>query len=215
MISFRSFLSFTSTFLGTVASCRQGGGKSLNLGNDQKVEGFRPEYPSLVPLLWNNNDVNETSCITAFSCMIFKSAGKACFYHFQFVWQRWIELISRSPWNSFSFWGDDDDDVGRPLGATPPAPYEPAPGSLEMPSIGSHGHSAGACKPCAFVHTKGCDNGAMCLFCHLCGRGEKKRRQKATKAFSAPEYTQIFLGKSNLAQWNIYQWYCRSRCLLV
>jgi len=63
-----------------------------------------------------------------------------------------------------------------------PAPYEPAPGSLEMPSIGSKGHYVGDCRPCAFLHAKGCHNGAMCLFCHLCDRGEKKRRQKAKKA---------------------------------
>lgn len=59
-----------------------------------------------------------------------------------------------------------------------PAPTEPAPGSEELPSVGSSGHSAGQCKPCAFLHTKGCENGAICRFCHLCGAGEKKRRQK-------------------------------------
>lgn len=59
-----------------------------------------------------------------------------------------------------------------------PAPAEPAPGTLELPSIGSQGHGRGDCKPCAFLHTKGCDNGAMCKFCHICDAGEKKRRQK-------------------------------------
>jgi len=63
-----------------------------------------------------------------------------------------------------------------------PMPSEPAPGSAEMPSVGSRGHSIGECKPCAFLHVKGCDNGAMCKFCHLCDAGEKKRRQKAKKA---------------------------------
>ncbi|OLQ14196.1 hypothetical protein AK812_SmicGene1688 [Symbiodinium microadriaticum] len=38
------------------------------------------------------------------------------------------------------------------------------------------------CRPCAFLYAKGCQNGAMCLFCHLCDKGEKKRRQKAKKA---------------------------------
>lgn len=48
----------------------------------------------------------------------------------------------------------------------------------DLPSVGSAGHAAGACKPCAFLHSKGCDNGAACTFCHLCGPGEKKRRQR-------------------------------------
>eukprot|EP00427_Karlodinium_veneficum_P025091 CAMPEP_0169116688 /NCGR_PEP_ID=MMETSP1015-20121227/30032_1 /TAXON_ID=342587 /ORGANISM="Karlodinium micrum, Strain CCMP2283" /LENGTH=436 /DNA_ID=CAMNT_0009179269 /DNA_START=68 /DNA_END=1378 /DNA_ORIENTATION=- len=39
-------------------------------------------------------------------------------------------------------------------------------------------HSAGTCKPCAFFHRKGCGNGSRCSFCHVCGPGEKKRRQK-------------------------------------
>ncbi|CAJ1432130.1 unnamed protein product [Effrenium voratum] len=63
----------------------------------------------------------------------------------------------------------------------PLPPLEPAPGTLEMPSIGSRGHGAGDCKPCAFMHAKGCKNGALCAFCHLCDRTEKKRRQKAKK----------------------------------
>lgn len=63
-----------------------------------------------------------------------------------------------------------------------PMPSEPAPGSAELPSVGSKGHGSGECKPCAFLHVKGCDNGAMCKFCHLCDAGEKKRRQKAKKA---------------------------------
>ena len=56
-----------------------------------------------------------------------------------------------------------------------PAPDEPAPGSLEMPSIGSKGHDVGDCTPCAFLHANGCNNGALCKFCHLCLPGEKKR----------------------------------------
>ncbi|CAE7509498.1 unnamed protein product [Symbiodinium natans] len=61
-------------------------------------------------------------------------------------------------------------------------PSAPAPGSAELPSIGSDGHKTGECRPCAFLYAKGCQNGAMCLFCHLCDKGEKKRRQKAKKA---------------------------------
>lgn len=55
---------------------------------------------------------------------------------------------------------------------------EPELGSPELPTVGSAGHHAGTCKPCAFYHTKGCGNGVNCSFCHLCPAGEKKRRQK-------------------------------------
>merc|ERR1711972_773128 len=55
---------------------------------------------------------------------------------------------------------------------------EPELGSPQMPTLGSVGHYARTCKPCAFYHTKGCSNGVECSFCHLCPAGEKKRRQK-------------------------------------
>mmetsp|Transcript_51778 Transcript_51778/g.133525 ORF Transcript_51778/g.133525 Transcript_51778/m.133525 type:complete len:293 (+) Transcript_51778:92-970(+) len=45
-------------------------------------------------------------------------------------------------------------------------------------SIGSGNHHMGRCKPCAFIHTKGCASGVNCTFCHLCDPGEKKRRQQ-------------------------------------
>lgn len=51
-------------------------------------------------------------------------------------------------------------------------------GSDKLPSLGSFGHDLGQCKPCAFLHTKGCSSGTMCKFCHLCDAGAKKRRQK-------------------------------------
>jgi len=69
--------------------------------------------------------------------------------------------------------------IAEPL---PPVPPQPAPGSADLPSMGSKGHSTGECRPCAFLHVRGCDNGALCNFCHLCEPGEKKRRQKAKKA---------------------------------
>jgi len=47
-----------------------------------------------------------------------------------------------------------------------------------VPTVGSVLHAAGGCKPCAFVHTKGCNSGEGCLFCHLCDPDAKKRRQK-------------------------------------
>lgn len=59
---------------------------------------------------------------------------------------------------------------------------EPQLGSEELPTIGSQGHHLRQCKPCAFVHTKGCDSGVQCTFCHLCGLGEKKMRKKEKRA---------------------------------
>jgi hypothetical protein len=58
---------------------------------------------------------------------------------------------------------------------------EPELGSEEMPTIGSMGHKTRSCKPCAFLHTRGCENGVGCPFCHLCLPGEKKRRLKEKK----------------------------------
>lgn len=57
-----------------------------------------------------------------------------------------------------------------------------ARGLKELPSAGSAGHAFGTCKPCGFFYAKGCLNGTACSFCHLCDRGEKKRRQKQKKA---------------------------------
>ena len=63
------------------------------------------------------------------------------------------------------------------------APLAPAPGTSELPSVGSSGHHTGDCKPCSFLYSaRGCRNGAMCMFCHLCDRSEKKRRQKMRAA---------------------------------
>mmetsp|Transcript_77152 Transcript_77152/g.216584 ORF Transcript_77152/g.216584 Transcript_77152/m.216584 type:complete len:353 (-) Transcript_77152:81-1139(-) len=66
----------------------------------------------------------------------------------------------------------------RRLAAVPPPPLEPAPGSAELPSIGSAGHGSGLCKPCAFFHSKGCAVGPACKFCHACEPDERKRRRK-------------------------------------
>jgi len=51
-------------------------------------------------------------------------------------------------------------------------------GPAELPSVGSEGHHRLKCKPCAFFSTKGCNSGAQCTFCHLCGPYEKRRRKK-------------------------------------
>lgn len=55
-------------------------------------------------------------------------------------------------------------------------------GSLQCPTLGSKDHWLGKCKPCAFLHTRGCGNGVLCSFCHLCDPGEKKRRAKDKRA---------------------------------
>jgi hypothetical protein len=55
---------------------------------------------------------------------------------------------------------------------------DPVLGSRQLPTVGSADHASGACKPCAFLYTRGCENGTNCNFCHLCPPGEKKRRQK-------------------------------------
>lgn len=52
-----------------------------------------------------------------------------------------------------------------------------------LPSIGSVGHMAGQCKPCAFFHIKGCSSGADCKFCHACGPEERQARKKEKRAY--------------------------------
>lgn len=76
-----------------------------------------------------------------------------------------------------------------------PAMYQPPPPPDHVPylppgpvmqallSIGSAKHQSGDCKPCAFLHSKGCESGVNCEFCHLCQPGEKKRRQKEKRVF--------------------------------
>mmetsp|Transcript_88990 Transcript_88990/g.157575 ORF Transcript_88990/g.157575 Transcript_88990/m.157575 type:complete len:283 (-) Transcript_88990:49-897(-) len=106
---------------------------------------------------------------------------------------------------------------GPPAAAlTPPPPSEnaqpvkvlrleealgPAPDQTEAlaeaaASAGSAGHFKGLCRPCAFYSTKGCSSGVDCQFCHLCEPGEKKRRQKAKRAFfgALAEVQRVFGG---------------------
>eukprot|EP00928_Gymnodinium_smaydae_P006054 TRINITY_DN12106_c0_g1_i2.p1 TRINITY_DN12106_c0_g1~~TRINITY_DN12106_c0_g1_i2.p1 ORF type:complete len:417 (+),score=110.73 TRINITY_DN12106_c0_g1_i2:62-1312(+) len=61
---------------------------------------------------------------------------------------------------------------------------EPELGSPAYPSLGSREHHSGGCRPCAFLHTKGCTNAENCSFCHLCPAGERKARKKERKAQS-------------------------------
>jgi len=62
------------------------------------------------------------------------------------------------------------------------ATWRPALGSVELPTIGSEDHHLGKCSPCAHAYgPKGCQNGVQCPFCHLCPKGELKRRQQAKR----------------------------------
>lgn len=72
--------------------------------------------------------------------------------------------------------------------AAPQAAPPPLPQLGSLPSAGSALHASLQCKPCGFFHSKGCDNGTACQFCHLCPPGEKRRRQKE-KFAGAPRPT--------------------------
>merc|ERR1711988_1670390 len=105
--------------------------------------------------------------------------------------RRWLELkLCQQP-----------QDHNQPPSCAPSVPTPPPPpprvlASLQtdgestssFPTVGSAGHPV-ECKPCAFLHTKGCQSGSECQFCHLCGPGEKKKRQKVKKqAIQASKY---------------------------
>eukprot|EP00929_Paragymnodinium_shiwhaense_P064831 TRINITY_DN32530_c0_g1_i1.p1 TRINITY_DN32530_c0_g1~~TRINITY_DN32530_c0_g1_i1.p1 ORF type:complete len:225 (+),score=15.24 TRINITY_DN32530_c0_g1_i1:178-852(+) len=50
--------------------------------------------------------------------------------------------------------------------------------SEEILSVGSALHRFERCVPCGYFWTpRGCQSGASCMFCHLCGAGEKRRRR--------------------------------------
>jgi len=51
-------------------------------------------------------------------------------------------------------------------------------GALGVQSVGSTWHHLGLCKPCDFVTRGGCRLGTSCSYCHLCGKGENRRRKK-------------------------------------
>merc|ERR1712113_630476 len=46
----------------------------------------------------------------------------------------------------------------------------------------------GTCQPCAFVRKRGCNNGANCQFCHICGPEVRRRRQLARLDQKRREY---------------------------
>lgn len=81
---------------------------------------------------------------------------------------------------------------------------EPDLGSEDLPTIGSVGHKSGTCKPCAFLHTKGCENGASCPFCHLCKPGEKKRRLKEKKEQKIQVTRFMALQEQINQEWQMY-----------
>lgn len=55
----------------------------------------------------------------------------------------------------------------------------------DLPSVGSAAHYNARCKPCAFFHTKGCQNDKECQFCHLCPPLEKQRRKRLREQMRA------------------------------
>eukprot|EP00933_Yihiella_yeosuensis_P073312 TRINITY_DN8195_c0_g3_i1.p1 TRINITY_DN8195_c0_g3~~TRINITY_DN8195_c0_g3_i1.p1 ORF type:complete len:452 (+),score=75.63 TRINITY_DN8195_c0_g3_i1:57-1412(+) len=57
-------------------------------------------------------------------------------------------------------------------------------GRKNLPSPGSKLHMVGRCKPCAFLHTKGCQQGHACTFCHLCPPRERLRRKRLKQQLS-------------------------------
>jgi hypothetical protein len=81
---------------------------------------------------------------------------------------------------------------------------EPDLGSKDLPTVGSLGHKTRTCKPCAFLHTKGCENGVNCPFCHLCNPGEKKRRLKEKKDQRMQVTRYIQLQEQISQEWQMY-----------
>jgi hypothetical protein len=90
----------------------------------------------------------------------------------------WSPAVSSAPLTNSSAALGADAVEQKPIICLANALAEPELGSPELPSVGSAGHRWGACKPCAFLYKRGCENGLQCEFCHLCDSGEKKRRQK-------------------------------------
>lgn len=86
-----------------------------------------------------------------------------------------------SPWSSTLHLPAESNAQVMRLDLSEALPDEAELGSAEKPTVGSAAHRFGTCKPCAFLYTKGCNNGVGCTFCHLCDAGEKKRRQREKK----------------------------------
>lgn len=86
---------------------------------------------------------------------------------------------------------DGEEDIGLPLksvsqpnlSAVEDSRYPGASEVLNVPSVGSAGHSTGQCRPCAwFWKPQSCQWGSECMHCHLCPMGELRRRKKEMQA---------------------------------
>lgn len=128
-----------------------------------------------------------------------------------------VSVSSDSSWtgresgSNCASWADivDEDGPGRDRGFAVDSELDSG-----LPSTGSGSHAVGRCKPCAFFHTKGCQSGASCLFCHLCPPRERQRRKQqlrrmhrhprdritGTQAviFREQEWTEVFCEESNV-----------------
>eukprot|EP00746_Dinoflagellata_sp_MGD_P160893 gnl/MRDRNA2_/MRDRNA2_87844_c0_seq1.p1 gnl/MRDRNA2_/MRDRNA2_87844_c0~~gnl/MRDRNA2_/MRDRNA2_87844_c0_seq1.p1 ORF type:complete len:283 (+),score=67.34 gnl/MRDRNA2_/MRDRNA2_87844_c0_seq1:82-930(+) len=80
----------------------------------------------------------------------------------------------------------DEDSAAATPGLLSDAEEEVKPRAISLTSglglwsVGSAQHHLGTCKPCAFLwkDANGCQNGASCIFCHMCPPGEVKQRKK-------------------------------------
>mmetsp|Transcript_124951 Transcript_124951/g.243242 ORF Transcript_124951/g.243242 Transcript_124951/m.243242 type:complete len:354 (-) Transcript_124951:233-1294(-) len=69
-----------------------------------------------------------------------------------------------------------------------------------MDSVGSLRHNEGRCKPCAFFHTKGCNAGDQCLFCHRCPPHERGRRKRFCRRIRAKLLFDMISGSDSSAR---------------
>eukprot|EP00929_Paragymnodinium_shiwhaense_P111102 TRINITY_DN7865_c0_g1_i1.p1 TRINITY_DN7865_c0_g1~~TRINITY_DN7865_c0_g1_i1.p1 ORF type:complete len:266 (+),score=47.21 TRINITY_DN7865_c0_g1_i1:168-965(+) len=90
--------------------------------------------------------------------------------------QREVEVVDDIVSNSSSWEARPLSEVTGP----PPPPGVWFSGDVQPAlSAGSMQHRLGNCKPCAwFYKPQGCQNGAECRHCHLCPKGEIRRRKK-------------------------------------
>jgi len=101
--------------------------------------------------------------------------------------QSWADFVDEASADADDQWKDalavvDDIVVAKESNGNDRKLNKDAPGIMALadgePSVGSAQHRTGRCKPCAFFHTKGCQNDKACQFCHLCPPGEKQRRKR-------------------------------------
>jgi len=92
-------------------------------------------------------------------------------------------ILSEMPWLDYSAtsWELPSHTLDQASYWVPPMTAMQTQANQGLPSIGSAGHRKGCCKPCAFVYKGGCENGALCTYCHLCPPGEKQRRKRQVR----------------------------------